>query len=129
MHQKDGAPDTPARCGKASPRRPSPFFALQTPQAKAAINASTWLSHAMRSALACVAAFLWAASSGRGSEGLGGGFPLRAGAQEALSFCRACSLGELPERDAGSNRRVERVDVVEHGNAHRVVAGVNRRIA
>ena len=42
---------------------------------KAAIKASMWLSHAMRSALACVAAFLWAPSHGRGSEGAEKGPP------------------------------------------------------
>ena len=53
---------------------------------KAAINATTWLSHAMRSALACVAAFLQAASSGRGSEGLGGGVPRSLDAEGARPF-------------------------------------------
>ena len=86
MYQKDGAPDTPARCGKAPPRpsEPRPDDAAHK---KAATHAraedAAWESH-VGALIAAVACGVWRAKKGEGR--LGGAFPHRAGVSGAPSF-------------------------------------------
>ena len=82
MHQKDGAPDTPARCGEARPRpsEPRPDDAAHK---KAATHASAermaWESH-VDALIAAFACGVWRAKKG---EGRLGGASLRRAAGSA----------------------------------------------
>ena len=89
MHQKDGAPDTPARCGKAPPRpsEPRPDDAAHK---KAATHASAermaWESHVD----ALIAAFICGVWRAKKDEGrLGGVSSLRSGFATGREFSRS----------------------------------------
>ena len=89
MHQKDGAPDTPARCGKPPPRpsEPRPDDAAHK---KAATHASAgrmaWESHA-DALIAAFACGVWRAKKGEGR--LGGASSLRRGFATGREFSRS----------------------------------------